>query len=91
MLGRAIRNRLPYDPTFHNPFNPDKPVILTKEDKRWNAWLEASKGAARDILKKNASRDSGIDSKVNEGGKDILSVLGMCLMFRVLESSWYSW
>ncbi|KAF5314792.1 hypothetical protein D9758_017507 [Tetrapyrgos nigripes] len=75
MLSRAIRQRLPYDPTYHNPFNPDKPVVLSKEDKRWNRWLETSKDAARDILKKKAGNESGIELKVNEGSKDILSVL----------------
>ncbi|KAF5367579.1 hypothetical protein D9758_003717 [Tetrapyrgos nigripes] len=75
MIGRAIRHRMTYDPTFHNPFNPDKPIIITKEDKRLNSWLEISKDTARDILKKKAGSDSSIDSKVNEGGKDILSVL----------------
>ncbi|KAF5314795.1 hypothetical protein D9758_017506 [Tetrapyrgos nigripes] len=75
MLSRTIRQRLPYDPTYHNPFNPDKPVVLSKEDKRWNTWLETSKDAARDILKKTTGNDSGIELKVNEGSKDILSVL----------------
>ncbi|KAK7439362.1 hypothetical protein VKT23_017586 [Stygiomarasmius scandens] len=72
MFLRAVRRMLPWDPTFHNPFQPDKPVILTREDKRFNSWLEASKDAARDILKKKV--ESG-NSGVEEGDKDILSVL----------------
>ncbi|KAK7439365.1 hypothetical protein VKT23_017589 [Stygiomarasmius scandens] len=68
----ALRSKLPWDPTFHNPFNPDTPVLITKQDRRFNSWLEASKNAGRDILKqKSESGNSGVE----EGSKDILSVL----------------
>ncbi|THU96525.1 cytochrome P450 [Dendrothele bispora CBS 962.96] len=69
MFLRAVRRGLWWDPTFQNPFNPDSPLILTREDRRFNSWLEASKVAARDILNKK-SQESG-----QEEDKDILSIL----------------
>ncbi|THU80132.1 cytochrome P450 [Dendrothele bispora CBS 962.96] len=68
----AVRRWLPWDPTFYNPLNPDVPLMFTKQDRRFNSWLEASKNAGRDILKqKSESGDTGVE----EGSKDILSVL----------------
>ncbi|THU88028.1 cytochrome P450, partial [Dendrothele bispora CBS 962.96] len=54
---------------FLRAFKPDSLIILTREDRRFNAWLEASKSAAKDILDKK-SRESA-----REGDRDILSVL----------------
>jgi len=50
------------------------PFVLTKEDKRFNTWLETATDAAKNILNKKAQ--SGY--KAEEGDKDILSVLGKC-------------
>ncbi|THU87170.1 PAH-inducible cytochrome P450 monooxygenase PC-PAH 1 [Dendrothele bispora CBS 962.96] len=57
---------------FCLPLNPDVPLVLTREDERFNRWLEASEAAARDILQKKAA--SGRQG-AKEGNKDILSVL----------------
>ncbi|THU89712.1 cytochrome P450, partial [Dendrothele bispora CBS 962.96] len=61
--------RVQHDLSTLTQFNPDSLIILTREDRRFNAWLEASKSAAKEILKKK-SRESS-----REGDKDILSVL----------------
>ncbi|KAK7439364.1 hypothetical protein VKT23_017588 [Stygiomarasmius scandens] len=72
LLVRAFRRNLIVDPAFYNPFNPDEPIVLTKEDKVQDDWLKASKEAAQDILRKKAA--SGHQG-VEEGSKDILSIL----------------
>ncbi|KAK7439342.1 hypothetical protein VKT23_017568 [Stygiomarasmius scandens] len=71
MLFRAIRRQLPLDPTFYNPLNPDMPLVLTKEDKRFKTWLEAAREAAKEILKEKGQ----MSHRLKEEDKDILSVL----------------
>ncbi|THU89944.1 PAH-inducible cytochrome P450 monooxygenase PC-PAH 1 [Dendrothele bispora CBS 962.96] len=69
---KALRRELPVDPSFYNPLNPETPLLLTREDKRFNRWLEAAENAAKNILQNNA--ESG-QRGAEEGSKDILSVL----------------
>ncbi|THV07087.1 cytochrome P450 [Dendrothele bispora CBS 962.96] len=67
---KALRRELPVDPTFYNPMNPETPLILTREDERFNRWLEAAEAAAKNILREKAEFGR---QGAEEGNKDILS------------------
>ncbi|KAK7439327.1 hypothetical protein VKT23_017552 [Stygiomarasmius scandens] len=69
MFFRLIRRQL-LDLNIYNLLK-EMPFVLTKEDKRFNTWLETATDAAKNILNKKAQ--SGY--KAEEGDKDILSVL----------------
>ncbi|THV07086.1 cytochrome P450 [Dendrothele bispora CBS 962.96] len=69
---KAVRRELPVDPTFYNPVNPDTPLLLTKEDERFNRWLEAAEAAAKNILQEKAEFGR---QGAEDGNKDILSIL----------------
>ncbi|KAK7466186.1 hypothetical protein VKT23_004910 [Stygiomarasmius scandens] len=71
MFFRALRRNLPFDPLYYHPLKKDAPLILTKEDRRFNHWLEMTQGSARTILKDKADSSRAVES----GSKDILSVL----------------
>ncbi|THV04406.1 PAH-inducible cytochrome P450 monooxygenase PC-PAH 1, partial [Dendrothele bispora CBS 962.96] len=67
---KALLRELPTDLTLYNSVN--MPLVLTREDERFNTWMEAAEAAAKSVLQERAEFGR---QGAEEGNEDILSIL----------------